>query len=98
MLDGWLDAVRLAQATVDPPDRLRSEVDAVVEGVAAASDTTLDRSTLRAMAFAVAASQAVQVLLTPASPGDSDFPNSVLDSISALSDFIVRRLDSEART
>lgn len=96
MLDEWLDAVRLAQAVTDLSDEARDDVDRVVDAAAAASGLTLDRSTLRAMALAFAAAQAVQLLLTRTSQGDPDYGDSFVTTLSAVSDCVVRRLDATA--
>ena len=85
-LDGWFEFVRLESSLVEDP-RVRSQVACVIERFAVESGVTLDRSTLRAMGFALASWQVVRLSLPPTSD---------VEGLAMLADYIVRRHDEES--
>jgi hypothetical protein len=100
MLDGWLDAVRLSSAArlgdLDPGVvERRAEAADLLDHLAGSMNVTLDRPTLRTMAFALAAVQALHVVAAaPMTADDPRFNGSIADVMGRAIDLIVRRYDA----
>jgi hypothetical protein len=100
-LDGWIDAVRLSAADrlgdLDVTDR-RAAADDLFDQLAGQMNITLDRPTLRTMAFTLAAVQALQVVTSPVPPDDPGFAAGVVDVMGRAIDLVVRRYDDAGET
>jgi hypothetical protein len=94
-LDGWLAVARGAfpAGTLGPEDEER--LGAIVDELARMMHITLDVPTLRAMAFTLAAVQAVHVTLSPTSqrPDEPGYAESVEGAAGLIIHVVARRLD-----
>lgn len=103
-LDGWIDAVRLSAAArlgdLDADVNAgRDAVGGLLDELAASMHVTLDRPTLRTMAFTLAAVQAMHVVSSaPMTTDDPGFNASVVDVMGRAIDVIVRRYDETGQT
>jgi hypothetical protein len=94
-LDDWMRATRLAETILGDDDDItafRAESDRVVDGLAETMGVDLDRAALRAMAFTVAAIQALQMRGHPARPGEPGFDHATVACMGVLTDVVSRRL------
>lgn len=92
ILDEWLDKTRLGLVDIPSDDPTWEIATEIIKACAEKMGLTLDRSTLRVMAFTIAASQTLQMTLTEAEPGDPDFGDAVVATLGLLSGCIVRTL------
>lgn len=103
-LDGWIDAVRLSAAArlgdLDPDVNAgRDAAGGLLDELAGSMHITLDRPTLRTMAFTLAAVQAMHVVSSaPMTTDDPGFNASVVDVMGRAIDVIVRRYDETGQT
>jgi hypothetical protein len=100
-LDGWIDAVRLSAVArlgdLDPDVvERRAAADDLLDHLAGRMGITLDRPTLRTMAFALAAVQALHIVTSTVPPDDPGFSSTVVDVMGQTIDLIVRRYDDAA--
>jgi len=99
LLEAWMEGARTSiEANIDVDDVVgRAAYDMHLDRLAEAMDVTLDRATLRTMAFTLAATQALLIGTTNVNPDDPAFPKHVVDATGRTIDVVLRRLDAVDR-
>jgi hypothetical protein len=103
MLDGWIDTARLSAADLyggldTGRDAAGDPLGDLLDELAASMHVTLDRPTLRTMAFTLAAVQSMHVVSSPAAPDEPGFAASIVSVLGRAIDLVVRRYDAAGET